>query len=376
MATRSPLLLHAAPDARLIERARAGDAAAFAALVTRYRRPLVRYCARLVPRDRAEDVVQEAFTNAYLSIDRRSGEIDNVRAWLYRIAHNTAMSTLRRGSLPQEPLREEHAMGEAPGDALERAERLHATVAQIRDLPDQQRTALLWHALEGRTYQSIAAQLMITPGAAHQLVHRARIRLRAGVSVLTPPAPLARLIELVRRAFESVPGGGRVIAATGAAVLAATAGVVATLPPADSAGAPRHRPPAAVHDVWAPAAPSPLSSVVIERRLRDPVHARPRHRTRRSPDRRPHRVAGASPGRPASSRATTVTAAAASPPATPASNEPSASSVPTAPATSASSSPSREEDAAHNKESSPAPAPAPAPAPTPDAGDSGDGDGG
>lgn len=265
---------------------------------------------------------------------------------------------------------------------LERAEQLHATVAQIRDLPDQQRTALLWHALEGRTYQSIAAQLMITPGAAHQLVHRARVRLRAGVSVLTPPAPLARLIELVRRAFESVPGGGRVIAATGAAVLAATAGVVATLPPADSAGVPRHRPPAAGHDVWAPTAPSPLSSVVIERRLRDPVHARPRHRVRRSPDRRPHRVAGAGPARPASSRATTSTAAAASPPATPASNEPSAGSVPTAPATSAPSSPSREEDAAHNKESSPAPAPAPArapapaPAPAPDAGDSGDGDGG
>lgn len=229
MATGTSLLLHASTDARLVELARAGDTAAFAAIVTRYRRPLLRYCARFVTPDRAEDAVQETFTNAFLALER-SGEVSSVRAWLYCIAHNASVSMLRRAPAPSEQLREDHAGGEAPADVFERAERLRATVAQIRDLPDQQQRALVWQAVEGRTYETIADRLMVSTGAAQQLVHRARASLRSGLAALLPPALGLRVTRMIRRFTGRFPGGARTVAALGGVAVGASVLVVASLP--------------------------------------------------------------------------------------------------------------------------------------------------
>ncbi len=83
-------------DARLIELAREGHERAFEALVHRYRRQLLAYCRRLSPTEAgAEDVLQQALLQAWVAIGREA-EVRDVRAWLYRIVHNVAISHLRR----------------------------------------------------------------------------------------------------------------------------------------------------------------------------------------------------------------------------------------------------------------------------------------
>jgi RNA polymerase sigma-70 factor (ECF subfamily) len=64
--------------------------------VARYRRPLLRYCAGMLPEPRAEDVLQQALLNAHLAMPSL-GDNPNVRAWLYRISHNVAVNVLRAG---------------------------------------------------------------------------------------------------------------------------------------------------------------------------------------------------------------------------------------------------------------------------------------
>ena len=76
------------PDERLVARVVAGDVEAFGELVVRYRDTVLRVAARIVGRDEAEDVAQDAFLRAFHRLPRFRGEAP-FRAWLLRIAHNT-----------------------------------------------------------------------------------------------------------------------------------------------------------------------------------------------------------------------------------------------------------------------------------------------
>jgi RNA polymerase sigma factor (sigma-70 family) len=382
MSIRSTAVLHGSPDARLVERARAGDPDAFTAIVARYRRPLLRYCTRYVARDRAEDVVQETFASAFLALGRSNGAI-NLRPWLYRIAHNAAVSTLRRGGPSLEPLREDHVSGEPPADSFERSERLRATVAQIRDLPDQQRTALLWHVAEGRSYQTIASAMMISPGAAQQLVHRARTRLRAALGAVMPTAMTGRIAALVGSLTERVPGGGRAIAGVSGALLAAgTIAVVASVPSTPPADASR----VASDSTAAPALPAGvLLPIALEHRTRALAHVRPHDAARRAVRRRARHSSHGALGHVASTPAPRAPSTA--PHATsPAASRPAVGSTPAPrPATPAAAAGGEEDapdkvdrgaaDGSGTLAASPTPAASPAPAmgDAPEAGDSGGG---
>src|SRR5919204_157257 len=82
------------PDARLAALAGDGHERAFEAIVDRYRRPLHRYCRRVVPESRAEDAVQQTFLNAWSTLAAGT-EVEDLRAWLYRIARNAALDAAR-----------------------------------------------------------------------------------------------------------------------------------------------------------------------------------------------------------------------------------------------------------------------------------------
>ena len=72
-------LLRAQADQRLLALAADGSEPAFEAIVERYRRPLQAYCRRLLlPREAAEDVVQQAFLSTWQAL-RRGTEIQDVR---------------------------------------------------------------------------------------------------------------------------------------------------------------------------------------------------------------------------------------------------------------------------------------------------------
>jgi len=83
-------------DEELIRRVRAGDAAAFDALVDRYYGACLRFAWRsLGERDDAEDVVQEALVRAYRAL-RRGRSPREFRPWLLGIVLNRCRSHARR----------------------------------------------------------------------------------------------------------------------------------------------------------------------------------------------------------------------------------------------------------------------------------------
>ena len=118
-------LLRSQSDERLVDLVRAGNDRAFEAIVHRYRRALLRYCRRLLPAGRAEDAVQQAFLNAYRALRADDRAID-LRPWLYRVAHNAALNTLRAGARAEgtEELTDQVDGVERPDQAFERRERL------------------------------------------------------------------------------------------------------------------------------------------------------------------------------------------------------------------------------------------------------------
>ena len=85
--------------AALVERAGAGDAAAFTALYERYYLPICRYLARLVgDDDLGNDLAQDTFLAAWRALPGIEDHAHFV-PWLYRIASNLARSHLRRARL-------------------------------------------------------------------------------------------------------------------------------------------------------------------------------------------------------------------------------------------------------------------------------------
>jgi RNA polymerase sigma factor (sigma-70 family) len=217
-------VLRTQSDERLVDLVRAGSEPAFEAIVTRYRRALLRYCARILPEERAEDAVQQTFVRAYDAMRESDAEL-RLRPWLYRIAHNTALNSLRDKALRHEELDESFDGVERPDQALERRMGLRAVLGAVQDLPERQREAILLRELEGRSYDQIAAELGVTGGAVRQLLNRARHSVRAAATAVTP----AGLVTRVPWSGPAEPIAARVAELCGgAAAGAAVAKVCAT----------------------------------------------------------------------------------------------------------------------------------------------------
>src|SRR5438105_12850614 len=83
-------------DRELVTRAQKGDGPAFAELVARHQRQLYRLALRMTGSEAdAQEVLQEAFLNAYQKLPNFRGEAQ-FSSWLYRIAANSALMRLRR----------------------------------------------------------------------------------------------------------------------------------------------------------------------------------------------------------------------------------------------------------------------------------------
>jgi RNA polymerase sigma factor (sigma-70 family) len=191
-------------DEKLVELLRQGFAPAFDVMVERYRLPLTRYCARMVGPDQADDIVQETFTASYSALGSDDRPIQ-LKPWLYRVAHNTAISALRKKSRhDHEELDENFDGARQPHDHLEQSQRLHDLVANMRALPERQRAAIVLQELEGMSPEEIAEELDGSVPMVRQLVHRARERLRNGVGMLIP---LPLILKLFRPGNASAATG-------------------------------------------------------------------------------------------------------------------------------------------------------------------------
>ena len=229
MTSPSVIALRTQSDDRLVALAQAGHERAFEAIVDRYRRPLLRHCRRFLPEARAEDALQQALVSAWSAL-ARGDEVRDLRPWLYRIVHNTALNALRSNGFDYDELHDLLTASEAgsPSEIAERSALVRQTLAGMAALPDRQREALLQIAVEGRSQDEVAAGLGLTEGAVRQLVHRARSSLRAAATAVMP-LPLATALaasgargDLVSRMAELATGAG-------ASATLAKAGAVAVL---------------------------------------------------------------------------------------------------------------------------------------------------
>jgi RNA polymerase sigma-70 factor (ECF subfamily) len=85
-------------DKNVIERTLKGDTEAFNILVRRWERPIYNFIFRMIgDRDEAMDLCQDCFMKAYREL-RTLKDRDRFSSWLYRIAHNTCLSRVRKDS--------------------------------------------------------------------------------------------------------------------------------------------------------------------------------------------------------------------------------------------------------------------------------------
>ena len=219
------VLLRTQSDERLVALARAGHERAFEVIVQRYRGLLLRSARRYLSDGRAEDAVQQAFLAAWSAL-QRGDEVRDLRPWLYRIVHNTALNALRASGYDYAELPEGLAMSV---DEVERREDARDALSGLAALPERQREALLRVAVEGRPQGEVARELGVSEGAVRQLVHRARLTLRAAATAVVP-LPLASWAAGATGA--GAPTADRVaelVAGAGASALVAKAGTVAVI---------------------------------------------------------------------------------------------------------------------------------------------------
>jgi RNA polymerase sigma-70 factor (ECF subfamily) len=177
-----------ADDLQLISDCLAGHSSAFGELVRRYQDRLFNTVYRQLDNEAdANDVVQEAFLNAYLSLDSFKGD-SQFFTWLYRIARNTAISLKRKQKIvlsmhagPEgehgiDPL--DDSEGNRPGSAMERAEEDRKTLAALNRLSPEHREVLILKDMEDMKYEVIAEILGVPIGTVRSRLHRARIELR------------------------------------------------------------------------------------------------------------------------------------------------------------------------------------------------------
>jgi RNA polymerase sigma-70 factor (ECF subfamily) len=159
-------------DQQIAARAAEGEAAAFVQLVERYRAPLIGYvCGLTGARDDAEELAQEAFCRVWEKMPTLRLR-HRLVSWLYRIAHNLAVSAARRpklAALVKEPVRNPANDQSPPGVEVHRA---------VARLPEPQRVVVSLRHFSGLSHEQIAHALGIPEGTVRSRLSRAYERLR------------------------------------------------------------------------------------------------------------------------------------------------------------------------------------------------------
>lgn len=165
----------------IVARVRAGDVEAFSPLVREHQESVWRTVSFvLADRALAEDLVQQAFVDAYRKLGgfRDGGDFG---AWVRGIARNLVRQELRRRGREERRLDvyREHLEAREDGEADARELELHAALARCRDqLPEDSRTALAMRYERGLDFSEIAEEMGRTLGGARQLLQRVRGNLR------------------------------------------------------------------------------------------------------------------------------------------------------------------------------------------------------
>jgi len=173
-------------DELLLRRAQGGDPGAFEELIKPLEPLIWRVCWHYTGnREAAEDCGQEAMIRIWRSLNSYRGDCA-LESWIYRVAANCCMDWLRKKkrdrSVSVEPLKEQ---GFDPADPTPGTEEQAVAADEhrrlreaIRQLPEDQREALILTQLEKIPYEEAAEALGVSEGTVKSRVNRAKARLR------------------------------------------------------------------------------------------------------------------------------------------------------------------------------------------------------
>ncbi len=169
-----------------VAEARAGQPVAWDALFRRYQLPLYAYVQSLTRHEQTSlDIVQETFIKAVRHINTLR---DDARfgSWMFRIAHQQCQQHWRKSrpveSIEESPRDEPVDNGNSPLDELLSAEQEELFLAAIDALPEEHRSVVLLHCLEGFSLVQIVDITDVPLGTVKSRLFNARKKLRAQLS--------------------------------------------------------------------------------------------------------------------------------------------------------------------------------------------------
>ena len=179
----------------LVERARAGELAAFDQLVRQYERQVFRIAQHITQnREDAQDVVQDAFFKAYQKLEQFQGN-SKFYTWLVRIAVNEALMRLRKRRTAKTVSMDEDVQTEDgslprdfadwtpnPEQQYKQAELKEILQKTIQGLPPGFRTVFTLRDVEGLSTEETAEALNLSIPAVKSRLLRARLQLRERLS--------------------------------------------------------------------------------------------------------------------------------------------------------------------------------------------------
>ena len=173
-------------QARLLRRARQGDADAFEQLVAPYEKRIYALCLRMLAhREDAQDAAQEALLRLYRAMGSYRGDAQ-LGTFIYRVTANTCMDALRRRRVRAgESLEALYEEGFSPEDSAPGPEELalhdekrRVLAEAMQALPEEQREILILRVVNDLPYERIAEILDLQLGTVKSRLARARMQLK------------------------------------------------------------------------------------------------------------------------------------------------------------------------------------------------------
>jgi RNA polymerase sigma factor (sigma-70 family) len=161
-------------DERLARLVARGGERAFQTIYDRYHQRLYRYCYSLLRNsDDAYDALQSTLARALAALQREQRDAP-LRPWLFRIAHNEAISEVRRRERGGEVTETLATYAPSSEDRAGERARLALLGEDLRELPARERSALLMCELSGLSHREIAIALGISIHAVRHAILSAR----------------------------------------------------------------------------------------------------------------------------------------------------------------------------------------------------------
>ncbi|HEX2096546.1 MAG TPA: sigma-70 family RNA polymerase sigma factor [Solirubrobacterales bacterium] len=165
-------------DERLARRATSGDRRALEEIFRRYHQDLYRFCLATVsnPQD-AQEALQNTMVKVMRALPGEEREI-KLKPWLFRVARNEAVETLRKRRDTVELSADRLAAAWETAEAAGARDRLRELFTDLGELPERQRSALVMRELAGLEFTEIGEAFGTSAAVARQTLYEARQSLR------------------------------------------------------------------------------------------------------------------------------------------------------------------------------------------------------